>query len=284
MTPAADSFGSYGAHGQLGFPLRAARALDRVVTGAILLALVTIIAFSGYSLWDDYRVLNADDGLQKPTSSESFAALRAINPDVIAWLTVDNTNIDYPVVQGEDNFEYLNKDARGDDAVAGSIFLDAACDPQFHEPYEVIMGHHMQYGKMFGDLDKFLDQRFFDENRSASIMLPDRTLDLDIVAVLTADAYDGIIFGTPACQERMDRLVSYVGEQAVHQRPGEYSPSDQLVALSTCASSGATARTVLICRVVGEERAASNVYTELGSHASPSFAAGAFSPQRNRAT
>ena len=239
----------------LGAPLRVARAVDRVVTAAILLALIAVIAFSGYSLWNDYRIINADDGLAKPTDSESFSALMAINPDVIAWLTVDNTNIDYPVVQGEDNFEYLNKDARGEDAVAGSIFLDSACDPEFTEPYEVIMGHHMQYGKMFGDLDKFLDQEFFDQNTTASLMLPDRTLNLEVVAVLTADAYDGVIFGTPAGSERMERLVSCLNEKATFQRSEDYSAQDQLISLSTCASSGANARTVLVCKVVGEQTA-----------------------------
>ena len=255
MIAAADTFGSYGRPGPSDLRVRAARAADRVVTGSILVVLLACMLLAGYSLWDGARVLTQDDGLEKPQDGEDFASLLAANPDVIGWLTVDNTGIDYAVVQGEDNFEYLNRDASGQDAVAGSIFLDSACDPDFTEPYEVIMGHHMEQGKMFGDLDKFLDQEFFDENQTATLMLPARTLSLEVVAVLTADAYDGVIFGTPAGADRMDRLVSYVKENAVYQREAEYLAEDQLISLSTCASSGANARTVVVCKVVGETAA-----------------------------
>ena len=252
MIGAADSFGSYGRRAPLGIAYRAAQTADRVVTGAIVLVLATVFAVAGYALWDSFTVLNGGAQLQKPTDAESFAALRAQNPDVCAWLTVDNTNIDYPVVQGEDNFEYLDQDATGEYSASGSIFLDSECDPAFTEPYEVVMGHHMQYGKMFGDLDKFLEADFFNENGSGQLMLPDRTLDLQVVAVLTADAYDGVLYSTPAGKDRMEELVSRVRKLAIHQRSGSFSPDDQLIALSTCASSGANARTVLICRVSGE--------------------------------
>ena len=253
MIAAADTFGSYGSAGQLGIPLRAARATDRLVTGVIALVLALIVAFSGYALWDEFRVLNADSGLQKPTSAESFAALLAINPDVVAWLTVDNTGIDYPVVQGKDDFEYLSTDPTGEYAASGSIFLMSECDRSFHEPYEVLMGHHMQYGKMFGDLDKFLDQQFFEQNGSAELLLPDRTLSLEAVAVLTADAYDNAIFGVPVTESGMPGLVDAISERATYQREGSFSADDQLIALSTCASSGANARTVLVCKVTGEQ-------------------------------
>lgn len=60
------------------------------------------MAISGYGLWDSWRVLEGGDQLAKPTDSNSFAELMTINPDVCAWITVDGTNIDYPVVQGKD--------------------------------------------------------------------------------------------------------------------------------------------------------------------------------------
>lgn len=71
----------------------------------------------------------------KPTPGEdngpTFEELRAINPDVCAWITLDGTKIDYPVLQGEDNLTYINKDVYGNFALAGSIFLDSNCDRSF---------------------------------------------------------------------------------------------------------------------------------------------------------
>ena len=117
------------------------------------------------------------------------------------------------------------------------------------------MGHHMQYGKMFGDLDKFLDEGFFNQNQNGTLYLPDRTLDLQICAVVKADAYDGVYYGTPASADRMPALAEKVVQDAVFQRDGLPSASDQVVALSTCASSGVNERTLLLCRVTGERAA-----------------------------
>ncbi len=254
MLPATDTFGSYGRRrGLVGLAFSASRAFDRAVTWIIAIILALVCAIAGYAVWDAWHVLNGNNQFAKPVDAESFASIMAVNPDVCAWLTIDNTNIDYPVVQGEDNFEYLSRDAKGEYAASGSIFLDVACDRTFPGPYEVLMGHHMQYGKMFGDLDRFLDEGFFEENRAGQLMLPDRTLELEVAAVMKADAYDHTIFGTPVDSGGMPSLVSHIAERALYQRDGALSATDHVIALSTCASDGADARTVVVCKVVGEQ-------------------------------
>ena len=85
--------------------------------------------------------------------------------------------------------------------------------------------------------------------------LPDRTLDLQVCAVVKADAYDSVYYGTPAGTDRMPALAEKVAQDAVFQRDGMPSASDQVVALSTCASSGVNERTLLLCRVTGERAA-----------------------------
>ncbi len=259
MRLAADSFGSYGARKPTR-ALRVACALDRAVVWALGIVLALALAVSAYALWDAYALANGGDSQArlaalKSGDSVSFSELLALNPDVCAWITIDNTNIDYPVVRGKDDFEYLSKDATGAYSASGSIFLDSKCSRDFTEPYEVLMGHHMQYGKMFGDLDKFLDEGFFNQNQKGTLYLPDRTLDLQICAVVKADAYDGVYYGTPAGADRMPALAEKVAQDAVFQRDGLPSASDQVVALSTCASSGVNERTLLLCRVTGERAA-----------------------------
>ena len=66
-----------------------------------------------------------------------------LNKDVVGWITIFDTHISYPVVQGKDNQEYLNKDVFGKFSFSGSIFLDYrnACD--FTDSYSIIYGHHM---------------------------------------------------------------------------------------------------------------------------------------------
>lgn len=153
----------------------------------------TAISYSAYALWDNAQVYAAADHVQagllpfKPKAGEendaTFEELRAINPDVAAWVTMDNTGIDYPVLQGEENLNYLNTDVYGDFALAGSIFLDTDCSRDFTDPYSLLYGHHMENGKMFGDVDLYQDAAFFAQNTTGELVTPDRTYRLETVAI-----------------------------------------------------------------------------------------------------
>lgn len=254
MASVADSFGDYGRNGSLAPSQRAARAVNHVIAWVIAVVLLLMAALAGYALWDANQVLKGTDYSQYEPGL-GFADLRKLNPDVVAWITVDNTGIDHPVVQGEDNFEYLDKDAKGNDGASGSIFLDSECDPDFEETYEVLYGHHMQAGKMFGDLDKFLDEGFFNANQRAILYLPSETLSLQVCAVVKADAYDGVLFSTPADSTRVPQVIQKLEAEATYLREGSLVGSDRLIALSTCSSEGANERTVVICKVTGRQQA-----------------------------
>ena len=181
--------------------LRAANGLlDGVTALLVLLALVC----SGYALWDNSRVYAAADNVQagllafKPQPQEdnslSIGQLRAITPDVCGWLTLDGTAIDYPVVQGESNFTYLNTDVYGSFALAGSIFLDVDCDADFSGRYSLLYGHHMENGRMFGDLDKYKDGTFFRQNTTGTLTLPGGSYRLEVLACLVVPASEQAIF------------------------------------------------------------------------------------------
>jgi sortase B len=260
MSTLVDSFGSYGV-GSLAPCERAARRVDHIVTVLLAIVFVLMGAVAAYSLWDQQQVLSGTDMSQyKP--GIGFGELMKRNADVCAWLTVDGTKIDYPIVQGKDNFEYLEKDALGKFSASGSLFLDSECSRNFDEPYEVVFGHHMDEGKMFGDLDKFLSAKFFKAHKKATLYLPKQTLELEVDAVIQADAYDGTIFSTPADSARLQEVEAKLQKDAKHLRKGSLgkgSPAtdgsgttgqDQIIALSTCADDGANARTIVMCRVV----------------------------------
>mgnify|MGYP000543082859 CR=1 FL=1 len=177
-----------------------------LVNGLAAIVFFCCIAYSGYALWDNWSILKEPDQVRedliryKPANEEelsySFQELKAMNPDVCGWLTLDHTKIDYPVVQGTDNFEYLEKDVLGNPSVAGSIFLDAKSDRNFHDFYTVIMGHHMQGRKMFGDIDLYTDASFFEKNTTGTLYVEGRILKLETVAILKADAYDKYVYRT----------------------------------------------------------------------------------------
>lgn len=117
------------------------------------------------------------------------------------------------------------------------------------------------------DLDKYSDETFFHKNTTGKIYLPDRVLYLETAAFLTVDAYDKYIYRTQwdNVSERQE-LLKRIYEQAQYTRGEELTTEDQMVALSTCSTSGTNARHVLICRIVhssASEEGSGKVYVEM---------------------
>jgi sortase B len=138
------------------------KTINALMSLVIILALCTAGIYASYALWDNNRVYAAVDDVQadmlklKPAVEDekpSFEELLKINPDVRAWVTLDNTGIDYPVVQGKTNLSYINTDVYGNFSLAGSIFLDSRNDGNFNDTYSLLYGHYMENSKMFGDLE-----------------------------------------------------------------------------------------------------------------------------------
>lgn len=180
---------------------------DRTLTALVAFVLLVMAAYAAFALWDNNRVYAAAQDVQqqmlnlKPDGDRpSFDELLALNPDVCAWVTLDGTKVDYPVVQGSDNLEYLNKDVYGSFALAGSIFLDTRCDRNFGDAYSLLYGHHMADGSMFGSLDSYKDAQFFNDNATGTLLVPDGSYDLQVFACLTVTASDDRIFDPTSWQ------------------------------------------------------------------------------------
>lgn len=161
------------------------RTLSRTVDNAVLLALLVILLIACYALWDAHQLYAAADTERyteyKPTADNalSFEELRALNSDVIGWLTVYDTRIDYPVLRSpKTNDDYLSKNALGEWEGSGSLFLDHNNRADFSDFNTIIYGHHMTERKMFGDIDLFLKKDFFDKHEYANLYYSETGLEL----------------------------------------------------------------------------------------------------------
>ena len=85
-------------------------------------------------------------------------------PDLIGWIYMADTDIDYPVVQGTDNQYYLHHAPDGSENILGTIFLSYQCAPDFSDNLNILYGHNMQSG-MFGDIRRFKEQDEFASHR-----------------------------------------------------------------------------------------------------------------------
>lgn len=232
------------------------RLVSLIAAGLILLMLL----YGGYSLWDTAMVYRgaflSSDLLEfkpasggDPNANPSLEELQAINPDVCGWLTIDDTHIDYPVVVGDTNMEYINKDVYGDFALSGSIFLDSGNARDFSDSYTLIYGHHMDNGAMFGDVVEFVNGDYFNAHTSGTLYLPDATYQIELFACVQVDAYDSVIYDPVAQNGDLSELLNHINQIAVQSRYIGVDPQDQVIGLSTCSESTTNGRVVLFGRL-----------------------------------
>ncbi len=173
-----------------------------------------------------------------------------LNKDVVGWITIFDTHISYPVVQGKDNQEYLNKDVFGEFSFSGSIFLDYrnACD--FTDSYSIIYGHHMEYGAMFGDVVEFKNDDYFQEHKTGALFLLDDTYKITLFACVETQEFNNKIYN-PIVQgkDNLDTLLKYIKDEAVQYRDISLNHDDKIIGLSTCAEAGTNERVVLFGRL-----------------------------------
>lgn len=236
---------------------------NAIVTSFVAVAFLVAGTYAAFALWDNNTIYAAAENVQlemikiKPVESSeggaSFEELLAINPDVKAWITMDNTTIDHPILQGETNLSYINTDVYGDFALAGSIFMDTRSDGNFHDPYSLIYGHDMVEGKMFGDLVLYKDEEFFKENSTGTLILPDRSYDLKIYAALIVQASDEMIFNTDPHEDGLSELIDYAEKNALYIRPEMTEALKQaadnglqILSLTTCSGEFTDARTIIL--------------------------------------
>lgn len=238
---------------------KAARAGNSVLRMIALILVLVMLLYGGYSLWNTMMINKgafvSDDLLKfKPTGEGdnhlTLDELLKLNKDARGWITIDDTHIDYPIVQGESNETYLNTDVYGEFALSGSIFLDYRCSPDFSDSYSILYGHHMDNGAMFGDVAKFLFEDYFNQHQTGTLYLPDRTYKIQLFACLEVKEYDNIIYN-PFQQniEKLNVLFEYIKAVAVQYRDIELPKDSQILGMSTCAEAGTDGRIVLFGRL-----------------------------------
>ena len=236
------------------------KATDTLVSYLVLLSLCIAGVYAAYALWDNSLVYAAVDDVQahmlklKPVIEEekpSFEDLLAINHDVVGWVTIHNTNMDYPIVQGETNLSYINRDIYGDFALAGSIFLDTRNDRDFNDHYSLLYGHSMSGNRMFGDVNLYKEEAFFNENQCGTLITRLKAYDLRIFASLIVPASEGEIFNPLLWQDDNDDLLDYAEKTGLFLNKDiieDIKTMDdlQVLALTTCSAEFTDARTVIL--------------------------------------
>lgn len=179
-----------------------------------------------------------------------FEGLQEVNPEVLGWICIEGTNVNYPLVQAADNDYYLTHLPDRSTNSSGSIFLDYRNAPDFSDYHTVIYGHNMKNGTMFAQINKYKEAEFYEANRTGMIMTPQKNMKLEVIGGYVADLWDPaweLYFESEEASQ--DWLRDAMERSTVG---GDYVVvgGEKIITLSTCSYEFDDARFVLILRVL----------------------------------
>ncbi|BBH25822.1 hypothetical protein SG0102_07560 [Intestinibaculum porci] len=205
--------------------------IDFIITAGIVIAL----GVGAFSIFVDVKKNN---DLKIGYTSYSMEDLGAV-----AWLKVDKTEINFPIMQGSTNTEYLNKNPLGQVDIAGSIFLDSTNNAKFTDPYSVVYGHHLDKGLMFGTLDPYLKKSYLKTHTTGTIEVKGGpTYKLKLFSCIHVLSTSDTIFNASA-QTTTKKVIKYIEKNDPDHLT--YDKSLPIVALSTCVNALSAKRIVV---------------------------------------
>lgn len=237
----------------------------------ILIAALCVAGYSGYQLFagiKEYRDSQnayaelaaavetvpeasaaAEDPLPDEVTRADFTKLAEINPDVAGWLTLPDSEIDYPIVQGTDNEYYLEHLFDGTVNHSGCIFIDYTNSPGFTDRNTVMYAHHMRNGSMFADVEKYREQDWYDGHKVLYLQTPDAICQLEPFAGILTDGAAGYVQISFESDEAFNAYVQDKIDQSTFTSAVTVSSEDQIVTLSTCRYDAYNGRYALFCKL-----------------------------------
>lgn len=259
-----------------------------------LVVLLGIAGISGLKLWEYYTASLSESRLherlvttiatvteekQTDTASlqASYEALRAtyhtleeINPDFAAWIRIEGTEIEYPVVQAADNDFYLERNIYKESSRYGTLFFDAYCDLTAPSDNLIIYGHNMKDGQMFGGLMDYVDQAFYEVHPVIRLDTPEVFAEYQIVAVFKTSVYDKpngafqyFDFIDAQDEASYQAFIQAIKKLSLYETGHTAAYGDLLLTLSTCEYSSENGRLVVVAK---RKQILYETATELSTH------------------
>lgn len=235
---------------------------------AVFVVAASALAYLGYTYWKGQKAYDdiADTAFTVPESSSladfnvDWDALRAINPDVVGWIYVPGTEINYPIAwrEGDDDY-YLKHNFNGVSSAEfgaeyGSIMLSGVNEPDFSDAVNIIYGHNMANGSMFAQLAKFHDADAFNSYRIVYLLTPQGNYLLRSFAVVhvPGSSTDIIIPNFARDDERTAYMQGKIDASIVEPDPAGSAAEDidQAFALVTCDGANRSYRYITYCEAL----------------------------------
>ena len=259
---------------------RSVRRKSRIINALLNIALVVCVAvflFSGWKLTSsliEYRqgeqnyeeiILDAvispgnenNSGIQEGEDvlpRIDWSKLESMNDDLIGWLYIPDTKIQYPIVQGRDNDYYLSHTFDGTENACGCIFMDKDNKVDYSSDNTILHGHNMKNGTMFGSLREFEEKTYWQAHPYIWIIKEHTVMKYEIFSVGITEAASEVYtleFGTD--ESFQNYIVNRTKLGAIYETGVNVTTNDRILTLSTCTSDTEIGRRVVQAKLVSEK-------------------------------
>lgn len=233
-----------------------------VVLLVIALVAAGVLVFRYWSQQSAYEELETYVEVEDPNVvkladlTADWDALREINPDIVGWIYIPDSKINYPIVQGPDNQKYLDTAFNGKDgwfSSAGTIFIDVKNDPAFTDRNTFLYGHHMRDGSMFAALTDWESDEEFNAHRDIYILTPKGNYYAKTFSLLKTNGSEPIVVTQFDSDESYQTYIQKMLNRSLVTQEGEVFTAEQIeqsFALCTCEYTQHDGRDLLFATVV----------------------------------
>ena len=201
--------------------------------------------------------INYTEKQEKPPILKKYETLYNKNRKLIGWLKIEGCDIDYPVMQTSNNEYYLDHNYNQEYDKNGSLFLDKDCDAAFPNDNMIIYGHHMKSGKMFGNLNYYSKESFWEDNKEFTFDTIYETGTYAVMYVFRSKIYseEEIVFKyyqfiDATSENEFNSNMEEMANMSLYDTGVTASYGDRLITLSTCDSSEEDGRFVVVVKKI----------------------------------
>ena len=181
----------------------------------------------------------------KPIETERMIQVKTLqetNQDIVGWLEIENTSINYPVLQGRDNEYYMTHNYKKEKSKNGSIFLNKDYDWNIPSNNLLIYGHNLNNGTMFQELLKYSDESFYKKHPTIRFTTENEDSEFEIISVFKSRVYYSseknvfryYYFINPESETEYNDYVKNAKNASLYNINSSATYGDQLITLSTC--------------------------------------------------
>lgn len=238
----------------------------------LIILLITLLCYLFYNFYINIRDKKLSENLQnrlinsistneinndtKNELMEEVKELQKENEDVKAWIKINDTNINYPVVQANDNDYYLYRNYKKENSNYGSIFIDSNSNIENPNSNIIMYGHNMKDGSMFKDLLKYADEEYYNNHKYIEFVTNTSSSTYEIIAVFKSRIFyknEKNVFRYYQCtnlnnEQDYNYYVNNCKELSLYDTGVNAEYGEQIITLITCEYSSENGRMVVVAK------------------------------------